>query len=183
MGSIQNGSHQPPTGGISSFRRLSYLRFVIMLFGGFSLINLGVTAFAQSTQPGLAFSNPFLEYNYAFPGQISPALNSEVFTCFETHTYNTLAEKSCSMNLASGIFSRIETSIYEGVIRQTTFTLRDNTLKIGDLALLFNAPNFHAYPRKVFFFWTKLFVIVSTTANGNHPSMRPVWNVTFTNTY
>ncbi len=166
----------------AAFKPLPYLRFVFVLLTGFALTNMGIMVFAQSIQSALPPSNPFLEYVDIFPGQPINMVEARAFSCRDTNNYYA-SEVNCMFTPASGIFDSIETVIWERVIRKTTFTLRGNTMKIGDLALLFDAINFHAYPRKVFFFWSKLFVIVSTTTNGNHPSMRPVWSVTFTDTY
>jgi hypothetical protein len=74
-------------------------------------------------------------------------------------------------------------TIENGSIQSTTFILRENTFKVGNLVLLLGNPHFRAYPRRVFFFWENYFVIVSTSVNGNSAALRPVWSVQFTNKY
>jgi hypothetical protein len=166
-----------------SFKLLPYLRLALILVLGFALTNIGLRAFTQSTLPLQVASNPFLEYQDIFPGLSLDGLKSRAFSCRSIYPPHAPSDVSCALDLSSGDFSRIETVVLSGFIRQTIFTLRDDSLKVGNLILLFDSPNFRVYPRKVFFFWNKLFAIVSTSAKSNPTAMRPVWNVTFTDTY
>ena len=167
----------------ASFRKLPYLRLMFMVLSGFTLTNLAIIAFTQSTQRSQSPFNPFLEYADVLPGQPEDALKSRPFSCRRDYNYNFPGDDSCNLEPSSSIFSRVEPVITKGYIRQTTFTLRDDTLKIGDLVLLLGDPQFRVYPRKTFFFYNNYFVIVSTTATGDAAAMRPVWSVTFTNRY
>jgi hypothetical protein len=168
---------------VLSFRFLFPLRFALIVLTGLTLTNIGLRTLAHSTQSVQAPSNPFLEYADVFPGQASQALNSRPFSCGNIYAYGSSSATACTVVLSSGIFSDIETTVWDGLIHQTTFTLHDDAMKIGDLVLLLGNPHFRAYPRRAFFFWNKLFAIVSTTAHGNPPAIRPVWKVTFTDSY
>ncbi len=167
----------------SSFRHWRYMRFIFILVSGFTLTNMGARAIAQLSLPTVTLSSPFLQYADIFPGQSSDALDSRRFSCIDVYRNYLSAEISCAVTFSSGIFSEIAVTIGNGFIKSTTFIMREDTFKIGDLVLLLGNPKYHAYPRKIFFFWKNLFVIVSTRASGNHPSMRPVWSVTFTDRY
>ncbi len=174
---LQSASADAPS------RRSLYLRFVVILLAGFGLTNVGVAAFAQSIQPVRASSNPFLEYADIFPGHTLSETPARPFFCWTSNSYNHAWEVSCRFTPASEVFSRVEIILANGIIRQTSFTLRDNLLNVGELVLLFDEPRFRAYPGIAFFFWSNLFVLVSTTATGNPAAIRPVWSVTFTHTY
>ena len=160
----------------------AYLRVVFILFTGFALTGIGVMALAQSIQPALPSFNPFLDYADIFPGQPLNTLEPRTFSCWNSNNYYASFDSACSVTPLSALFTHIDISISDGIIRQITFLIGEDTLKAGNLILLFGNPNFHAYPRKVFFFWNNLFVIVSTTDRGNPASMRPVWSVTFAST-
>lgn len=156
-----------------------YLRFGFILMLGFSLTNIGVTMFSRSIKPVLASPNPFLEYANMFLGQPISLVKGEGIVCWKNHAYNDSFEPICRLPLPSGVFSSINLFVSDGIIRQISFFVRDNTLKAGDLVLLFGKPDFYVYRRNVFFFWSNLFVNVSTSDGGAAP-MRPVWCVTFT---
>ena len=159
------------------FRRSPYLRLIVMAVAGFALGNIGAAALAQATVPP---ANPFLEYADLFPGQSVSAVNARSFSCHSTNNYYE-SEETCASTVASGVVASIDIVISEGLIGQTTFTLRDNTFKVGDLILLFGESALQTYPHRAYFSWQGFFLIVSTTARGNPAAIRPVWSVTFTN--
>ena len=172
----------PLHGNTAPFRRSPYLQLVFILFSGFALANIGVTIFAQSIAPAQPTLNPFLEYMDIFPGQPLGMMEGRGFSCWSNYDYYASSEPACSVTLSSGVFSNIDLSVSQGIIRQITFSLRDDRLKAGDLVLLLGNPNFRAYPHHVFFFWSNLFVNVSTAGRRNAATMRPVWSVSFANT-
>jgi len=173
---IASQGHKAP------FWQSTYLRFVLILLSGFALANICATILAKSTAPALAPDNPFLEYANLFPGQPISAMEGGGFTCWNSHTTNGSFVPACRVTPPSGAFSNIDLFISAGNIRQITFILRDDRLKAGDLVLLFGKPSFRRYTHNVFFFWSNLFVHVSTTDRGNPAPMRPVWSVTFAST-
>ena len=166
-----------------SFKFLPYLRLALILLSGLALTNLGMRAFAQSTQFSAPPPNPFLEYADIFPGQPISAVEARTFSCWSNHNYYDSLERACSSELTSGVFATVDMLTSDDTIREITFTLRENIFNVGNLVLLFGNPNFRAYPHKVFFFWNNLFVIVSTSVTGNPAAIRPVWSVTFADTY
>jgi hypothetical protein len=163
------------------FRGLPYVRFMFILVAGFSLTNFGVMAFAFSTQFMQASSNPFLEYMDIFPGQSTDAVKSRTFSCVDIHSYQVSSDQSCALTVSSSVFSHIEITISGGYIRDTTFTMRDDTFKVGNLVLLFGNPTFRVSPYNVFFSWNDLFVSVLTMTSVKPVVFRPVWTVTFVN--
>ena len=182
MEHIQETISIPSQDYVASFWQFAYLRFVFILLAGLALANIGLMILAQSITPTLAPANPFLDYANLFPGRPISALEGKGFSCWNSHTKDGSFAPACSVTPPSGAFSAINLFISNGVIRQISFILRDDTLRAGDLILLFNKPNFRVYPHNVFFFWNNLFVHVSTTDRGNPAPMRPVWSVTFAST-
>jgi hypothetical protein len=157
-----------------------YVRLTLIILTSFTLGNLGLRAFGQSTAPP---ANPFLQYPDLLPGQPASALQALPIDCTNVYYYSQRNELSCSVVLASGIFDRIDVFTEGDIIRQTNFTLRDHTLKLGDLLLFFDGASHKSYPHKAYFSWAKFFIIASTTAGEHTHALRPIWNVTFTDTY
>ena len=162
----------PSQGHIALLGKSVYLHFVFILVLGFTLTNIGVTIFAQATSPVLPLSNAFLEYAIIFPGQPISIVEGKGFTCWNNHQYDGSFEPICRLTQPSGVFSNIDLFTSDGIIRQITFLIHDDTLRAGDLILLFGSPNFRVYPHMIFFFWSDLFVHISTTDRGNSVPMR-----------
>lgn len=166
------------------FKNIALLKVVLIMASGFAAANVAIVVMARTALPVQAPLNPFLEYADVFPGQPMAALQSRPVLCSSSNNYyNRPAEHLCGMDVDSPLFSRVEPVVLNGYITKTTFTLRDDTLKIGDLVLMLGAPRFGVYPRKTFLFWNNYFVMISTTATGHPPALRPVWSVTFSTAY
>lgn len=175
----------PQSAAYTTPLRLSpYVRLAIILLSGFALATIGAMAFAQSTVPSLPPFNPYLEYADIFPGQRLSSADGRAYSCWGNYFKNKPAsEVSCRFTPASGPVENVTVSISEGIIHQTTFTMRENRFNVGDVVMLFNVSYFNWHPSRVYFFWNNLLVIVSTTAKGHPALLRPVWNVMFTDTY
>ncbi len=181
MEQLQRMSFPQTASYVRLLKKRPHWVFVFIVVAGFTLANIGVMMISQFT---VTPSNPFLEYADVFPGQPMGAEALSVFSCATTNNYYVLGEVSCVFVPVSRIFERVETVIADGIIYQTTFTLRDNIFKNGDLVDLFGKSSFRTFPRKAYFFWRELFVIVSTFATSKHdPLLNSVWSVSFTNTY
>jgi hypothetical protein len=112
-----------------------YLRIAFVLVIGLSASTCGVVVLARSTiQP----TSPFASFADVLPRQPRSAIEAWGFTCpqmgeddYEYHTCYT-----CVLWPTAGPFAQVGVVISEGDIRQTVFTMRPNTLRVGDLMLL-----------------------------------------------
>jgi hypothetical protein len=147
---------------------------------GFAVVTIGVKVLSK---PIVAPFDPFSAYVDIFPGQHMSAVRARGFLCNSTYDYyHDPAVEDCTFTPAAGVISGVNVAVSEDVIRQITFTMRENSLKVGDLVLLMAVQHFHAYTHDVFFFFGKKFVRVSTSAVGSPSMIRPVWSVSFTDT-
>lgn len=158
---------------------------VFTLLVGLAVVNMGVRALAQFAVPP---ANPFPDYADVLPGQPATALETRAFSCQlnydfyydRTETADPI-EESCIFTPSAGIFSSIQVMRLQGVIQQTTFILRDNTLQVGDLEKLLEMPTLYSRYHTAYFFLPEDFVIAKTTGYVRHFSLfLSVWSVTFT---
>jgi hypothetical protein len=171
---------QPPRMRLSP---LLVIMFVLLV--GFTVVNMGVRALAQFAVPP---ANPFPDYADVLPGQPVTALETRAFSCWNDYNYYhshpenyDLTEESCILTPPDGVFSSIQVMRLQGVIRQTTFILRDNTLQVGDLEKLLDMPTLHSFYRTAYFFLPEDFVIAQTAGYIEHFSLfLPVWSISFT---
>lgn len=104
-------------------------------------------------------SDPFLAYtdNWLEPDldtHSSPELTCSVVSV-DDHKYCTFSPSSGPIRYVMGISTN-------GVIRWNGFTIRKNTLTLGDLALLWGKPVSHIYQQSALFEWPDLGI----SANG-----------------
>ena len=152
---------------------------VLMMVIGFAVINIGVRGLAR--YPSLPV-NPFAEYADIFPGQPKSAVEARGFIC-EASVYNfgnTAFEEYCGWKPESDVFSSLHVVLYQQIIQQVSFTLRDKGLRVGDIAIGLETSNMKVYPGFVYFMLPSSIVTVRTTAKaGRFSPYIPVWRVTF----
>jgi hypothetical protein len=156
-----------------------YLWIVPFMVVGFAIVNIGVSGLAH--KPFLPV-NPFAEYVDVFPGQPKSAIEARGFSCQEpVYNYgNASLEEYCDWNPESGVFSSVAVMIYQQVVHQISFTLRDNRLRVGDMATWLEKSDVKVYRDTVYFTLPDSLVIAKTRANARHFSLfRPVWQVSF----
>jgi hypothetical protein len=168
------------------FRFSPFVMSVILIVVGFTVVNLGARILGQlGTQP----LNPFPDYTDILPGQPASMLETRAFSCwnnnynyYHSHPENhDPTEESCIFTPPESVFSSIEVIRLQGIIRQTTFILRDNALLVGELEKLLDMPTLHRLYRTAYFFLPENFVIAKTAGYLDHFSLfLPVWSVTFT---
>jgi hypothetical protein len=156
------------------------LLIIFVLLSGFTVINLSVRAVAQNmpTPP-----NPFTAYADVFPGQPESVIEAMAYSCFTdaSHYDHDPIEQRCVLSPAIGTFSDVEVIISEGIIRQITFTLRDNTLQAGNLEIFLEMPAIHVFDHVAHFILPKSFVMTQTSNYaGRFSYFLPVWSVSFT---
>jgi hypothetical protein len=153
-----------------------YLRLAFIILSGFSVANIGVRAMGQYTLP----PNPFFVFADIFPGQLGTATEGYEFSCVRDYYNPTPLEERCGYNLPTGMFSSINVIITQGVIVQTTFVLRDDTFRVGDLMAILEATELRDYGGGVAFLLYWHFIIANTAAHDGQPSLfLPVWSVSF----
>jgi hypothetical protein len=98
---------------------------------------------------------PFAAFADVFPGQPRSGVAARKFSCpmSDFGGYRGRTDEFCYLYLATGVFSRVGTTISKESIRVIYFTLRDNTLKMGDLMLLLGTPEVRDYGYFSYFRW------------------------------
>jgi hypothetical protein len=173
-------SHPPVDSLHLSIKLPLYLRVALCLFMAFALLSVLTWALVQNRTPPPP--NPFVSFADIFPGQPESAVEARG-TSHRLPTYNfygVLSDKYYSFTPAESIFSDVRVTISHGIISQTIFVLRDNPLRVGDLAELFRTSNMHVYLNAVYFVLPNNFVIAKTaTHTGRFSLFLPVWSVSF----
>ena len=157
-----------------------YLRIALVLVIGLSASTCGVVVLVRSTaQP----TDPFASFTDVFPRNPRSAIEARRFRCpppdEETSNYNT--GSPCFLWPIAGTFAQVGVVVSEGNIRQTFFTMRKNTLRVGDLMVLWGKPEIRTYSRSVYLLWRsrRIFAWVSDYTGWMSPFL-PVWRVYFT---
>src|SRR5215831_7958872 len=114
------------------------LRLTLILLIGFSL---GVGCIKVLAFGGVPSHDPFGTFVDVLPGQAKGALEAHGFTCTLRSYYPYNGRDYCSLDFPSGTFSEVNVIVFGGIIQQTDFTLRDDTLKLGDLTALWGMPD------------------------------------------
>jgi hypothetical protein len=116
-------------------------------------------SFAQDTVPP---PNPFAPFADVFPGQPGNGVEARGFSCVRRPYGAYRGLEDCTCILATGAFSLVEVIISEGTIRQTDFTMRGSTLRIGDLAMLWGIPDVHKGVHTPYFYWPGNGILATT---------------------
>ena len=139
----------------SLFHPKSVLFTVCILLIGFTLVGLGVEALGQTAPPR---PNPFAAFADIFPGEPQSAVDARAFICTRG-LYDYLPNQHCSLDTAAGAFTQVGVVVADGVIDEISFRLRDDTLQVGDLMLLWGIPEVVAQRHAVYLYWHERHVI------------------------
>ncbi len=160
--------------------RLSPLLLIVCVISfGFAVVITGVTTLAHD---GPAPPNPFPAYADVFPGQPASAVEGRTFSCQQDYDHFSHPEDvQCTLFPTSDVFSSVEAIISKNTIYQLTFTMRDNTLRVGDLEVFLKMPTRYTDYGTAYFFSPGIIVIAMTADNTRQFSpFLPVWSVSFT---
>jgi len=154
-----------------------YLRIAFIILSGFATVSVGVGVLAGYRTP----LNPFSIFADVFPGQPRSAVAARGFSCPASFFFITepgLTDETCFLNPTAGPFFQVSVITSQDLIRHITFTLRENTLTLGDLAALWGMPEVHEYGHAAFFMWSNSGVIATTIAyTGEFSLFLPVRTV------
>jgi hypothetical protein len=153
------------------------LRIVVVMVIGLAVVSLGVRALAQFAP---ASSSPFPAYTDVYPGQSASAVQAREPLCLADYAdaYHP-EERYCGLMQETGFFSRVSVEVSDGIIDQTTFMVRRNTLTVGDLARWLETPVVHWNAQVVFFLLPNHLVRVVIMGQPKRFSFfLPVWSIT-----
>jgi hypothetical protein len=165
MQQITSDQIRPPRIGLHPIPKLPvFLRLVLIILSGFTIANLAVRTMGQYTT--LRPPNPFSEFADVFPGQPATAAEARAFSCQDKYNYSAtghdLTILYCEVTPAESIFSSVQIIISQNVIRQCIFVTRDNTLKVGDLAIFLETPAIYSNYQVTYFSLPSGFIIAGT---------------------
>jgi hypothetical protein len=160
---------------------------VVIIWVGLAVVTIvaiGVRAVVQYSPTPL---NPFPAYADVFPGQPASALETRGFSCQYFYDFyhrpaeaQAPTEASCIFTPAAGAFLNVKAIISDGTIYTLTFIIRDNTLRVGDLAQLLGTPAIHRFRYTAFFQLPTSLVRVEPVGQTKQFSLfLPVASVTF----
>ncbi len=161
---------------IPPLKLLPYLQFAILMVTGFAVATVGARVLAEST---IAPIDPFSAYADIFPGQYMRDVQARGFLCNNHSDFYPVHVEFCYFTPLSGRVYGVYVIASENIIRQTTFTMRDDSLKLGDLVLLTESRDLHSYLQEVIFFSNKGFSISLTDTAAHRYLFRPVWSISF----
>jgi hypothetical protein len=135
---------------------IPYYLFIgqVALVGGFSVVMLSIVGMMQRADPP---ANPFAVYADILPGQPITGLATHGFNCTNNYAGNfnhsaTLMGEYCTRVFETGAFSRIVITQVDGVINLAHFSVRDNMLSVGDLAIMLGISDIHRLSHKAISF-------------------------------
>lgn len=133
----------------------SFQLFFIIVAIAICLIVMANGATAMGKYLSKPPSNPFALFADIFPGQPQIAVETRRFQC-TNGLYSYLTNTYCNLALPTGFFSQVSVVIGDGLINEISFRLREETLRVGDLMVLWGIPTVREYPHSVYFYWTDL---------------------------
>ncbi len=157
-----------------------YLRIAFVLLIGLGASTCGVVVLVHSIiQP----TSPFASLTDVFPRKPRSAIEAQGFTCPPTDEdaseYDT--GSTCVLWPKAGPFAQVGVVVAEGVTRQTIFTMRENTLRVGDLMVLWGKPEIRTYSRSVYLLWRSRRICAWVRDySGQMSPFLHVWKVYFT---
>ncbi len=158
-----------------------YRRLMFGVLLGVMVIVAGALALTRLVQPP---TNPFSAFSDLFGSDARQAALARGFTCqdmmFPSHT-QTLSSYCAQRNtdkMFSGIFLRMSGN----TTREISFSLRDNTLTLGDLASLWGEPAIRLYCETVVASWPahRIVSMVAPSRTGHFSYFLPIISVSFT---
>jgi hypothetical protein len=163
---------------VSSRKLPSIVLVVLCAWLGIVIVSMTVVAIGRSAPIP---PNPFASFADVFPGQPRSAITAWDFSCVINSyaAFDGVPNEYCTFNPATGTFSQVRIAIYKNVIQSIVFVLRENTLTVGDLMLLWGRVTVRGINRAAYFYWHRS-GIAATAVNhsGQFSLLLPVRSVT-----
>jgi hypothetical protein len=139
---------------------LQSLLAVIVIWSGFTVAIITVKMLGQGLDQA---SNPFAAFADVFPGQPKSAAEARGILCaVSAYEYNP-PDDSCMVRHTSGQFSSVSVEIRAEMITAINFWLREDTLRVGDLILLWGTPDIREFSRSVYLYWQNRDILAIAT--------------------
>src|SRR6266496_732933 len=125
-----------------------YLEVLFLIIMALVLVN-----WALLVRPDIPPSNPFSAYTDILSETVHSATATRGFTCADGSPDD---HKYCTISLSNGPFWYVMGISVDGIVRWNAFAVRENTLTLGDLILLWGRPVTHLYQESALFQWPDL---------------------------
>lgn len=158
------------------------LRTTLWLFIGLATIVLVVnTASKQLDKPVLP--DPFTLFANLLPGQYidTRKLEAQGFSCHENSLPSPAdISQDCTQSLLSGMFSQINLTIWDGIIKWLDLQVHEKDLCVGDLSLQWGSPEIHIEGSFVQLRWLPYHVTgLGFSYNGQFTYFQGLSHITF----
>lgn len=128
-----------------------YLQALILIVVAFVLVNW-ILLFRQEIRP----SNPFLTYTDMLTTSTEPIYSATAVPGVNCSIVGSGEREYCTISPSDGPFWHVMGIFTNGTIRWNGFAVRDNTLTLGDLMMLWDRPVTHLYQESALFEWPAL---------------------------
>lgn len=156
--------HAAPLQPISTLKLSAYVYLALSLTLCLLLLCLGVKTIGLIGVP----RNPLASYSDILPGHPRSAAEMRGFSCMLS-AYGAAAtpDQYCVLEPGEGPISQVAVTIDDDTIRTISFRMRDNTLNVGDLIMIWGRPHIQEYQHSVYYYWREqgIFALSSET-NG-----------------
>ncbi len=140
-------------------------RFILLVSVGLAIAGLLALEFGVMAGYAQPASSPFSPYADVMPGQPLTAAQGAGFVC-ESIPYHI----DCSQRPTSGPFARISAIITHNDIENVHFTVRANTLTVGDLILLWGRPEYVRFASNpLILYWEQMSASALIFVQDDHP--------------
>lgn len=161
-----------------STKLLPYIQMAFIIVTGFAMVSMGLRISSKPINEVIDLFSPYMDI---FPGNPISATQARGFLCNSHNDFYPVHVEHCYFTPVAGRVYGIYVVASENIIRQTTFTMRNDSLMLGDLVLLSKSHDFSAYLQEIIFFSSKGFSIWLTDTAVHRYLFRPVWSVSFIN--
>jgi len=145
------------------------LSLVVVLFITMSMATLLTILFAQLGFAGREpVVNPFLAYASLFPDQPWTSALAREFLCYDTVMPSPAdVTEECVFRPQTGSLSQVNITVWDGIIIRLRFAVRENSLRVGDLAMLWGTPDLQSYAQGASLYqWHDHSMVALTSSNG-----------------
>ncbi|MBC7812372.1 MAG: hypothetical protein H7175_14545 [Burkholderiales bacterium] len=174
---------------ISQYRRQSATAVASLHFPAYVWIALfvltGITGLVAGviTMASREISDPFSAFSDLFGDDATQAALARGFTCRQSEPGSDLQNSAdfCVQRDVDDRFSGIYVYLSANIVNEIRFSLQENTLKIGDLAVLWGEPDIRRYCEAVVVSWPNrhIMALVAPPRSERIGYFSPIASVTF----